>query len=190
MALRSTGTTDNKTRPIRGGSLTPILNIEGKKFRLGEISGEGSKWKVPVDEKNVKVEVLSEVSADPLVLLVRTVGKVVRVSVEKHEGREAYTVELNGRPILARIEEEPPFMGMGESDKVEGPILINSPMAGKIASVKISVGATVEEGQALVVLEAMKMENEIAAPKRGTVKEIYVQQGSLTKPGDKLVLIE
>jgi len=63
-------------------------------------------------------------------------------------------------------------------------------MAGKIASVKISVGATVEEGQALVVLEAMKMENEIAAPKRGTVKEIYVQQGSLTKPGDKLVLIE
>jgi len=97
---------------------------------------------------------------------------------------------LNGRPILARIEEETPFTGMGESDKVEGPILINSPMAGKIASVKISVGATVEEGQALVVLEAMKMENEIAAPKRGTVKEIYVQQGSLAKPGDKLVLIE
>ena len=97
---------------------------------------------------------------------------------------------MNGRPILARIEEETPFTGMGESDKVEGPILINSPMAGKIASVKISVGATVEEGQALVVLEAMKMENEISAPKRGTVKEIYVQQGSLAKPGDKLVLIE
>ena len=97
---------------------------------------------------------------------------------------------MNGRPILARIEEETPFTGMGDSDKVEGPILINSPMAGKIASVKISVGATVEEGQALVVLEAMKMENEIAAPKGGTVKEIYVQQGSLAKPGDKLVLIE
>jgi biotin carboxyl carrier protein len=40
------------------------------------------------------------------------------------------------------------------------------------------------------VLEAMKMENEIAAPKKGIVKEIYVQQGALAKPGDKLVLVE
>ncbi|TMI53563.1 hypothetical protein E6H15_07500, partial [Candidatus Bathyarchaeota archaeon] len=114
------------------------------------MSGGDSQWNVPVDEKNVKDEVLSEVSADPLVLLVRTAGKVVRVSVEKHEGRESYTVELNGRQILARIEEETQLAYIGESDKVEGPILINSPMAGKIASVKISVGATVEEGQALV----------------------------------------
>ena len=97
---------------------------------------------------------------------------------------------MNGRPIVAKIEEETMLVGRAESDKVEGPILINSPMAGKIASVKTSVGAMVEEGQALVVLEAMKMENEIAAPKRGTVKEVYVQPGSLAKPGDRLVLIE
>jgi len=190
VALRSAGSTDHKARPVRGGSLTPILDVEGKKFRLGIISGDGSLWKVPVDGEEVKVEVLREVSARPIVLLVRTAGRVVRVSVVKHEGREAYTVELNGRPILARIEEESQLVYKGESGKVEGPILINSPMAGKIASVKISVGSTVEEGQALVVLEAMKMDNEIAAPKRGTVKEVYVQPGSLAKPGDRLVLIE
>ncbi len=157
---------------------------------MGRISGEGSLWEVPVDGEEFKVEVLSEASAHPMVLLVRTAGKVVRVSVEKREGREAYAVELNGRPILARIEEETQLEYIGESDKVGGPVLVHSPMAGKIASVKVSVGATVEEGQALVVLEAMKMENEIAAPKRGTVKEVYVQPGSLAKPGDRLVLIE
>ena len=97
---------------------------------------------------------------------------------------------MNGKPLVARIEKETLHERTGGPEAFEGPILINSPMAGKIASVKISVGALVEEGQALVVLEAMKMENEIAAPKRGTVKEIYVQQGSLAKPGDKLVLID
>ncbi len=122
--------------------------------------------------------------------MVRTEGKVVRVSVEKRQDRDDYIVELNGRPIVAKIEKETTLVDRAESDKVEGPILINSPMAGKIASVKTSVGAMVEEGQALVVLEAMKMENEIAAPKRGTVKEVYVQPGSLARPGDRLVLIE
>ena len=73
---------------------------------------------------------------------------------------------------------------------VAGPVVVSSPMAGKIAAVRTSMGAVVDEGQALVVLEAMKMENEIAAPKKGTVKEIYVKPGALARPGDKLVLIE
>lgn len=91
---------------------------------------------------------------------------------------------------MARLEEESSPVHVVDSRRVEGPFLINSPMAGKIASVKALVGATVEEGQALVVLEAMKMENEIAAPRKGTVKEVYVREGSLAKPGDRLVLIE
>jgi biotin carboxyl carrier protein len=190
VALWSTGATGRKTCPVCGGSLTPVLNIDGKKFRLGTVAGEGSLWKVLVDEKEIIVEILSEISTHPRVLLVRTGGRVLRVGVEKRGDRDAYDVELNGRPLVARLEEENPLVHGGESETVEGPLLIDSPMAGKIASVKALVGATVEEGQALVVLEAMKMENEIAAPRKGTVKEVYVQQGSLAKAGDRLVLIE
>jgi biotin carboxyl carrier protein len=62
-------------------------------------------------------------------------------------------------------------------------------MAGKIASVKASVDAKVEEGQSLMILEAMKMENEIASPKSGTLKELYVKHGDLVKAGDRLCLI-
>ena len=138
----------------------------------------------------IAVEILSEVSAEPHILFVRTAGRVVRVSVEKREDHDSYDIELNGRPLVARFEEETSLVHAVESRKIEGPVLISSPMAGKIASVKALVGAMVEEGQALVVLEAMKMENEIAAPRKGTVREVYVQEGSLARPGDRLVLIE
>jgi biotin carboxyl carrier protein len=63
-------------------------------------------------------------------------------------------------------------------------------MAGRIVSLKASLGMTAEEGQPLVVLEAMKMENEVASPKKGVVKEVYVQPGALVKAGDRLALVE
>ena len=157
---------------------------------MGDITSRGSLWTVPVDGKVITVEVLGEISVDPRVLLVRTAEKVVRVSVEKREDPDAFNIELNGRPLVASLEEEILLEQVRGSGTGEGPVLINSPMAGKVASVKALVGAIVEEGQALVVLEAMKMENEIAAPRKGTVKEIYVQRGSLAKAGDRLVLIE
>lgn len=157
---------------------------------MGDITSKGSLWTVPVNGKVITVEVLSEFSANPRILLVRTARKVVRVCVEKREDPDAFNVELNGRPLVARLEEETLLAQTRGSETVEGSVLIISPMAGKVASVKALVGAIVEEGQALVVLEAMKMENEIAAPRKGTVKEVYVQRGSLAKAGDRLVLIE
>jgi biotin carboxyl carrier protein len=168
----------------------PILSVDGKRFRLGDLTAEGSAWNVLVDEKKVTVEILEQTTTGPSGILVRTGGKVFRVAVEKRGEGDVYSIELNGRPMIARLEEEASLLHAGGLEAVEGPALVTSPMAGKIASVKTLVGATVEEGQALIVLEAMKMENEIAAPKKGIVKEIYVQQGALAKPGDKLVLVE
>jgi biotin carboxyl carrier protein len=66
---------------------------------------------------------------------------------------------------------------------------VSSPMAGKIASVKARVDSKVQEGQSLMVLEAMKMQNDIASPKTGVVKELYVKHGDLVKAGDRLCLV-
>jgi biotin carboxyl carrier protein len=168
----------------------PILSVDGKKFRLGDLTADGSSWTVPVDDKKITVEILEQTATGPSGILVRTGDKVFRIAVEMRGERDVYSVEINGRPMIARLEDESPLLRATDLEAAEGPVLVTSPMAGKIASVKTSVGATVEEGQALIVLEAMKMENEIAAPKKGMVKEIYVQQGTLAKPGDKLVLVE
>ena len=67
---------------------------------------------------------------------------------------------------------------------------IEAPMQGTIVKVLVEVGATVEAGTGLVVLEAMKMENQINADTAGTVKEIKVAAGDTVGGGDVLVVIE
>jgi glutaconyl-CoA decarboxylase len=62
-------------------------------------------------------------------------------------------------------------------------------MPGKILKVAVSVGASVNPGDLLVVLEAMKMENEIQASSGGTVKEIRVKEGDSVNTGDVLVVV-
>jgi acetyl-CoA/propionyl-CoA carboxylase biotin carboxyl carrier protein len=66
---------------------------------------------------------------------------------------------------------------------------VAAPMQGTIVKVLVDVGATVEAGQAVVVLEAMKMENQIQAEKSGTVKEVKVKAGDTVGGGDILVVI-
>jgi biotin carboxyl carrier protein len=63
-------------------------------------------------------------------------------------------------------------------------------MSGRIVSLKASPNTSVDKGQPLAVLEAMKMENEIVAPKTGIVNEVYVQPGALVKAGDKICLLQ
>lgn len=65
-----------------------------------------------------------------------------------------------------------------------------SPMPGTILKLLVAVGDTVEENQPLMILEAMKMENEIVAGKSGTVTGIHVTQGEMVNPGDPLITIQ
>ena len=66
---------------------------------------------------------------------------------------------------------------------------VTAPMPGTILEVKVSVGDQVKAGQPVVILEAMKMENEITATQDGTVKEVRVSKGATVNPGDVLVTI-
>ena len=66
---------------------------------------------------------------------------------------------------------------------------VNAPMPGTILKVNVQNGQAVKEGDVLVVLEAMKMENEILAPKNGTVTQILVSKGSTVDTGAPMVVI-
>ena len=66
---------------------------------------------------------------------------------------------------------------------------ITSPMPGNILNVNVKVGDAVKKGQVLLILEAMKMENEIMAPKDGTVTSVNVQKGSTVESGALLVTL-
>ena len=67
--------------------------------------------------------------------------------------------------------------------------VVKSPMPGNILKINVTVGQKVNEGYTLLVLEAMKMENEIAAPKAGTVAQIIVSKGAVDETGAPLVVI-
>ncbi len=71
----------------------------------------------------------------------------------------------------------------------QGSVSVNAPMPGKILKVVAAAGAAVKKGDVLVVLEAMKMENDIVAPQDGTVASINVTVGQSVDPGELLATL-
>ncbi len=67
--------------------------------------------------------------------------------------------------------------------------VVKSPMPGNILKINVSQGQAVKEGDVLIVLEAMKMENEIVAPQDGTIASVNVSVGSQVEAGDTLVTL-
>ncbi len=89
-------------------------------------------------------------------------------------------------PAAAAPAASAPAPAAGGSD---GSVKVSSPMPGKIVSVKASVGQAVKKGDVLLILEAMKMENEIVAPQNGTVASINVTAGQTVEAGTLLATL-
>ena len=73
--------------------------------------------------------------------------------------------------------------------KAAGAVKVAAPMPGKILSIKASAGQAVKKGEVLLILEAMKMENEVVAPQDGTVASINVAEGAMVESGDVLATL-
>lgn len=101
-------------------------------------------------------------------------------------GSEARSLKALSLKTAAIDAMEQAVAAAGGSD---GPLSIASPIPGLIKSVKVKPGDAVEEGQTVVVLEAMKMENEIPTPRAGTVQSVDVQPGQTVGAGVLLVKI-
>jgi pyruvate carboxylase subunit B len=105
----------------------------------------------------------------------------------------SYDVLVGCHQIEARVESEREKLlreYATESSKGHHRYEIRAPMPALVTRVEVHVGDSVSPGQGLVVLEAMKMENEIRAHQAGTVKEVHVAQGSPVEKGELLILLE
>lgn len=82
-----------------------------------------------------------------------------------------------------------PVAAAPKAAPIAGGNKVSSPMPGTILDVRVSEGAAVKKGDVLMILEAMKMENEILCPADGTVKQVAVNKGASVNSGDVLVVI-
>lgn len=107
-----------------------------------------------------------------------------------------YTITVNGIPYNVTVEETAagaapapkaaPAPAPKAAPAAAGSVAVNAPMPGTILDVKVAPGAAVKAGDVLVILEAMKMENEIVAPQDGTVAAVNVKKGDSVNSGDVL----
>ncbi len=124
-------------------------------------------------------------------------GKVYEVEVERGEAilvNVADAVVAAPAPIAAAPVAAAPAAAPVAAPAAAGAALtgeaINAPMPGTILQVKVAPGQGVKAGQVLIVLEAMKMENEIVAPRDGTVAQVVVSKGSTVDTGAPLLSLQ
>src|SRR2546422_1234481 len=101
-----------------------LLTVEGKKYRLGVITGEDPAWTIPVNERTIALEVLRQPSDESPTLFLRAGGRIISVSLRGNEDQRVYFVEVNGRPLIVNVEEYSPSDRTSESTRIEGPALV------------------------------------------------------------------
>lgn len=123
----------------------------------------------------------------------RLVNGAASVPVLVEGAGSDWTVTLRGRriPVAVRTWRERLISEAETAATVHaGPIVVKATLPGLIVAVAVETGAEVEEGTTLLTIEAMKMQNEVRAPRAGTVIEIAVAQGQAVATGAALVRIE
>lgn len=103
---------------------------------------------------------------------------------------QSLIVELLGRSYAVRVRDPREIVAQRDRSGAEGRRDISAPMPGKVVRVLVEVGVMVETGQGLVVVEAMKMQNELKAPKAGKVVALAAKAGASVTAGQVLVTLE
>ncbi len=158
----------------------------GTRTELVSVAGGGGRYQVVIGDDAREVD--ARLSPQGIYsLLVDGVSSVVHVREEDgltlvEVGRERYEI---------RVEEETRYVirTRGGTASPDGGQILRAPMPGKVTHVAVSLGEAVAAGAPLIVIEAMKMENEFRAKAGGTVKEIRVEPGQAVNPGDVLLVI-
>ncbi|MEX2465774.1 MAG: biotin/lipoyl-containing protein [Gemmatimonadota bacterium] len=142
---------------------------------------------VEVDGRRVEAD-LSTLPGTPVWGL-RLDGASHRV-VAHHTGRGSWNVNVSGHPVEAEVVDERTRAIReltGSAAAAAGPKPITAPMPGLIVKIEVSEGDEVQSGQGVVIVEAMKMENELKAQATGVVEKIHVAPGDTVEKGQVLV---
>jgi biotin carboxyl carrier protein len=160
---------------LNGGAedLIELLSpAPGCRFRLGD-----------GPERAANVE-----SPEPGVYSVLLDGRCYEARVEEHPG--LLVVVIDGYRFEVDVRDPRRFRRGAAGRGADGVQTISAPMPGKVVRLLVAAGDTVEAGQGLLVVEAMKMQNELKAPRAGKVLTVATKEGATVTPGEVLATME
>jgi biotin carboxyl carrier protein len=164
--------------------MTYEIAIDGNSHRLDLQHAEGA-WSCRLDGREVTVDA---VLARPDVLSIRIGNKAYEVKCER-VGSELH-LWVGSVRYAAEVRDPRSLRGRVRAADDHGPKKLTAPMPGKIVRILLSPGAEVEAGAGVLVVEAMKMQNEIKSPKKGTLQKVLVSEGAAVNAGDVLAIVE
>jgi len=160
----------------RAGEITVRRNGDGCAFTYQSEAGERIEREASVLE------------VEPGIYSILVGGKSYDVKVVP--GPTGFYVDLNGERSVVEVQDPRSMSRRGAAGSHDGRQNVSAPMPGRVVRVLVSEGAEVQVGAGLVVVEAMKMQNEMKAPKSGRVLSVKASEGDTVAAGEVLVTIE
>jgi biotin carboxyl carrier protein len=157
-----------------------------KETRTVELQREGEAWRVFVDGNPLEADAV-EIAPHTFSVLLHGKSYELRVSPMPDGGLKIQSATAE---FTAQIIDPREWRGRHGAAQVEGRQQVAAPMPGKVVRVLVSAGDEVESGQGLIVVEAMKMQNEIRSPKSGTVEKVLAAEGQAVNAGDVLMWVD
>ena len=164
--------------------MTYEIQVDGKNYRL-ELNRVAGRWESRLDGRDISIDA---VLARRDVLSIIIGGKAYEIK------RERTTTDMHlwvgPRRYDVQLRDPRSLRGRAIADDGKGPRKLIAPMPGKVVRVLLKEESQVEAGQGVVVVEAMKMQNEIKSPKNGVVRKIVASEGAAVNAGDVLAVVE
>jgi biotin carboxyl carrier protein len=161
-----------------------LLTARDGSQKTFKVEGNATSWRV-----NGSEHLIASTSPAPGVLSLIVKGKSHEVLTTKVAGESV--IEVDGERFTVEIRDPRSLKSRrGAGAGQEGPKKLVAPMPGKVIRIIAQAGEEVEGGAGIIVIEAMKMQNELKSPKSGKVAKIAVKEGDTVNPGDTLAIVE
>jgi biotin carboxyl carrier protein len=158
--------------------------IDKKTYRM-ELDRTAEAWSCQLNGESIDVDA---VPIRPGVLSLRLANRSYEVKCEPFEGN--LRIWVGRESIKVEVRDPRSLRGRSRAGEEQGARKLVAPMPGKVVRISVEQGAQVEAGAGILVVEAMKMQNEVKSPKKGTVQKIMVILGAAVNAGDILAIVE
>ena len=163
-----------------------VSGASGKQRRVVELERNGSSWRVSLDGESIDADLIE---IDPHTVSVLIEGRSYALQITQLPN-SPLKLQTPLQEFTAEVADPRAWRSRRHGLlQAEGRQQIVAPMPGKVVRILVSVGDKVQAGQGLLVVEAMKMQNEIRSPKNGTVERLLAKEGQPVNAGEILCVV-